>query len=428
MSGRLTALKGEVTVSEAALLTLGIVFLFVLPIPHTTTIRLISLFLATLLSFLLLRRYGTPAVPLKVPFAAWTLVAAFSLLYAVDPSYSLSEIKSEVLYSFFAYFVFFTQTRSIREWNAWLTTILAILCVLSVTNVWLWSTTSDATLPRYVYNGVGAYTSFLITALPFIILFLFHIALRGPARWLLRATPLLLLVPIYFTMNRTIWVVLLATALTLTPLLMFVGRSRVPKLGIVSALAAFFIAGLFSFYSILEMRVSLQAHPEVVIERTLAVDPRPGLWEFVVKEIASHPWQGAGFGQDSFNKAHPQWQRNNGLLFHAHNVFLDAGIQMGIPGIAVMLFLFGAVLFEYWRLYRSRQQLAQWIGACGIAMVVAVVTRNMTDEFFRRDLALLFWSLVGASLGYGRRLLVAESSVADQSAKVTTQSASRLFT
>jgi O-antigen ligase len=78
---------------------------------------------------------------------------------------------------------------------------------------------------------------------------------------------------------------------------------------------------------------------------------------------------------------------------------------MGIPGIIVMVFIFAAVIHQYWRLYQSNHRVAQWLAACGIAMVFGVLTRNMTDDFFHRDLALLFWSLVGASLGYGSRLV-----------------------
>lgn len=394
---------------ETTLLVIGAVFLFVLPIPHTTTLRLACLFVAVMLSLVLIRRQGTPTLPLKAPFAVWALVAGLSLVYAVKPEYSLSEIKTELLYSFLAFFVFFTQTRGGREWNVWLSAVVTSLLLLSATNVWLWYTTADAMLPRYFYNGVGAYTTYVITVLPFVILFLFKMPLSGFGRVLLRSSPLLLLLPAYLTMNRTVWIVVVVLMLTLVPLLVVGSKSRTSKLVATGALATFFTASLFFFYSSLERRL-IQGEPETVIDTTLAIDPRPALWRFVVSEIASHPLRGVGFGQHSFAYAYPQWPQNNGMLTHTHNVFLDAGIQMGVPGIAALIFIFVAILFEYWRLYRSDHRLAQWLGACGIAMVVAVVTRNITDDFFRRDLALLFWALVGASLGYGHRLLAPQSS------------------
>lgn len=394
---------------ETTLLVIGAVFLFVLPIPHTATVRLACLFAATILSLVLVRRHGMPTLPLKAPFAVWAFAASLSLVYAVKPEYSLGEIKTELLYSFLAFFVFFTQTRGNREWNVWLGAIVVSLLVLSATNVWLWYKTADAMSPRYFYNGVGAYTTYVITVLPFVIFFLFKMPVRGLGRLLLRSSPLLLLAPAYLTMNRTVWIVVAVLMLTLVPLLVVGGKSRTSKLIATGALATFFAASLFFFYSSLERR-SVQGQPEAVIDATLANDPRPALWSFVVAEIANRPLHGVGFGQHSFAYAYPQWPQKNGVLSHTHNVFLDAGIQMGVPGIAAMIFIFAAILFEYWRLYRSDHRLAQWLGACGIAMVVAVVTRNITDDFFRRDLALLFWSMVGASLGYGHRLLATRPS------------------
>lgn len=411
---------------EIALMLVGAAFLFVLPIPHTATIREICLFAAAALSFVLVRREGMPTLPLKAPFAAWLIIAGFSLLYAVNLKYSLGEIKTELLYSLLAFFVFFTQTRGAREWNAWMGAIVASLLVLSLTNIWLWYTTADTFSARYLYNGVGAYTTYLITVLPFAILLLFKMPVQGAGRVLLCSSPLLLLVPAYLTMNRTVWIVVAVLMLTLVPLLVFTGRSRTPKLVAASALVVFFALSMFFFYSSLERRLSVPAGPEVVMDRTLAGDSRPELWDFVTGEIASRPWSGAGFGLRSFAYAYPEWPKKNGLLFHAHNIFLDAGIQMGVPGIAAMIFVFGAILMEYWRLYKSDNRLAQWLGACGVAMVVAVVTRNMTDDFFRRDLALVFWSLAGASLGYGRRLLAAE--LRGPSMETTTLPASRSST
>lgn len=411
---------------ETTLLVISAAFLFVLPIPHTATLRLAFLFVAVMLSVALIRRHGTPMLPLKGPFLAWALVAGLSLVYAVKPEYSLGEIKTELLYSFFAFFVFFTQTRGSREWNVCLSAIVMSLLTLSATNVWLWYTTADAMSPRYFYNGVGAYTTYVVTVLPFVILFLFKMPVRGFGRLLLRSSPLLLLVPAYVTMNRTVWIVGAVLMLTLVPLLVVGSKSRISKLIATGALAAFFAASLFFFYSSLERR-SIQGEPEAVIDVTLAADPRPALWSFVIAKIASHPLRGVGFGQQSFGYAYHQWPEKNGLLTHTHNVFLDAGIQMGVPGIAAMIFIFAAILFEYWRLYRSDSRVAQWLGACGIAMVIAVVTRNLTDDFFRRDLALLFWSLVGASLGYGQRLLDPEFQRSSAKSVPTKMSASGLI-
>jgi len=50
------------------------------------------------------------------------------------------------------------------------------------------------------------------------------------------------------------------------------------------------------------------------------------------------------------------------------------------------------------------------MGICGIAVTIAMVTKNMTDDLFWRTDALLFWALVGLLLGYGTRLKSTEAS------------------
>ena len=380
-----------------------VLFLFVLPIFHTTTIRLACLFSATLIALVLVHRHGMPVLPLKIPFALWGIIALVSLVSAVDPWETLSEIKSEVLYSFLAFFVFYTQTTNQRRWVVWIAAVIAILLALSITNVFLWYRGGDLVSPRYVYNGVAAYTTFLVTVLPFVLLLVFHFPTPGFRGWLLRAAPLLLIVPAYLTLNRTVWIAVATLALIMSGLLMFSNGSRSRNFKAAVALTALVVISFNLIHSTLERRVGLQGKLDAIVQHTVAVDPRTELWSFAKQEILRNPWQGIGFGTASFSVAYEQW-KSKGIL-HAHNVFLDAGIQMGVPGIVAMGVLFGAVLYQYWRLYRSRNRLVQWLGAAGIAMVVAVVIRNMTDEFFRRDLALLFWALVGASLGYGHRIL-----------------------
>ena len=44
------------------------------------------------------------------------------------------------------------------------------------------------------------------------------------------------------------------------------------------------------------------------------------------------------------------------------------------------------------------------IGVCGIALVLGVFLRNMVNDMFVRDQALLFWALNGMLLGLGCRL------------------------
>jgi O-antigen ligase len=89
-------------------------------------------------------------------------------------------------------------------------------------------------------------------------------------------------------------------------------------------------------------------------------------------------------------------------FWHPHNLFLNYGIAMGIPGMIAMVLLFSALLRKFWELSRADDRIVAMAGICGVLLVIGVVARNLTNDFFQRDLALLFWSIAGMLLGYAQ--------------------------
>jgi len=87
------------------------------------------------------------------------------------------------------------------------------------------------------------------------------------------------------------------------------------------------------------------------------------------------------------------------MLMHAHNMFLNRALETGLPGVAGFVLLLGSVAIAFRRVARSANPGTAAIGAAGLALVAGVVIKNLTDDFFVRQNALLFWSLVGAGLG-----------------------------
>jgi O-antigen ligase len=381
------------------------VFLFTLPLPHTISLRQAALLLALVLGVIAIVRRGMPMLPLKAPFLAWLAVAAISLIGALEPGYSLREIKTEIVYGFVTYLVFFSQAQSERQWRTWLYVLLASFLVLSAGAFVVWADTGQAVTTGRFYNGVGSYTSYWITLFPFLMYLFFHFPLRGTWRIAARIAPFLFLIPVFLTRNRTIWFAFAVSCVVMFSLGFFKLESRVYRQRLLYSLVLVLVLVTVLLAYILGDRMhELSGASELTFERVLQWDLRPGIWKFVIADLATHPWRGAGFGLLSFDHAYPQWRAQYSILFHSHNVFLDAGVQMGVPGILAMAFVFFAIGREYWRLYRAAHGTLQWIGACGLTMLAGVLVRNMTDNFFTRDVALLFWALVGMSLGYARRV------------------------
>jgi O-antigen ligase len=73
-------------------------------------------------------------------------------------------------------------------------------------------------------------------------------------------------------------------------------------------------------------------------------------------------------------------------------------LQMGITGAIVILALFAALA---WTFYKRLPVggIARLAGLCGIALVVGVFLRNMTDDFFSRHTVQFFGAALGMLLG-----------------------------
>ncbi len=134
-------------------------------------------------------------------------------------------------------------------------------------------------------------------------------------------------------------------------------------------------------------------------------DSRPRVWEKVGEEILAHPLTGAGFGRAVMGKAYPGLfsAADRGVFWHPHNLVFTYGVSAGVPGMVAVLALFASLLGRFWQLACRGERLARLVGLAGAAMVAGVLARNMTNDFFVRDGALLFWALAGTLFGFALR-------------------------
>lgn len=396
------AYLGALSGRQKSLLVAAGIFLIVLLLPGTITLRLLSLFIAAGLTLQAIKENPLPPLPLKAPVILWTALAVLSLLWAVDPGYTLGEIQAEILYPLLAFLVFFGATRGRAELRLWLYCLLAVAAAMSVAAIVLGRAGDNASPVRYVYAGVGSYTTFVVAVFPFAVLVLLRMVPRRlpyAPLWLLLP---LLLVAAYLTYNRAFWIALAGSSLALLTLLAMRARASRKRILLVASIVSIVALSSVAFYEVLMYRAGMPAHFASVLEQITTSDGRLQLWQFAVRQISEHPWTGTGFGQRSFGYAHPEMLPVQPDLWHPHNMLLSHGVQMGVPGIIAFGLLILAVLREFWRLYTDADSELRELGAVGVALVVGVLIKNMTDSFLYREHALLFWSLVGMTLGYAR--------------------------
>lgn len=379
------------------------IFLFILPFTGTVALRLMSLAIATAITFITWRTRPIPPISFKLPLLLWAGMALLSLSWALDPAYTLGEIKNEVGYTMLAFFTFYSLTQGEREWKLWNRVLILGFLAISASGISAYWHAHGNWVTNGPHGGVGDYSTYLILVLPFILLATIKNPLtKFPANltWLL--VPILLAGG-YLTLNRAFWPALLVVAATF----IFLYHFRTHPLQISKrTLVIFILLGTLAavpFIAVVKHKVIITESNRVIPETTIQGDPRIPLWKFAFENIRDHPLTGAGFGRGALRQTLKSHFNNGQQLWHAHNLFLNYAVQMGVGGLLAIMLLFLAIGKEFWKLYRSTKPDISLIGIVGLALLSGVIAKNMTDDFFVRQHALLFWALVGMCLGYGKR-------------------------
>ena len=385
------------------LLAPAVLFLFVLPFQHSVAVRLICLLLSLAVAIWIGWNQRSWTLPLKLPILLWAFMACLSLAWADNFRDSFNEIKNEILYTILAFFTFYQLTRSRREWDLWMAVLAlgllttASLGIAGYLREGVWPNTSLS-----FSGGIAAHSAYLALIFPFLLLALTRPGASKPAVVLLLA---LVLITGYMAASRAFWLVLPATGGVF--LILYV-RSRTLSRRTIGMLAASAILVLalmpVGYLAVNKNRAAQPGFRGQTLSQTAEQDPRWELWRYSLDRIAERPFTGTGFGKVASMRAY-QGRFGDRLMGHAHNLFLDAAVQMGIGGLAALLVLLSAIVLEFRALFRYPDFEVRMLGIAGISLVVALVARNLTDDAFGRAISLLFWSLVGMTLGYGRSLL-----------------------
>jgi O-antigen ligase len=134
-----------------------------------------------------------------------------------------------------------------------------------------------------------------------------------------------------------------------------------------------------------------------LVSRSALLDEvRIPVWQSTFEMVADRPWFGVGL--DGFRFVYPRYMRveawTEPLLYHPHNMWLDAAVRMGLPGLAVFAALVALCLYSAVR-WSSRSRGLQKAVAVGcLASLLAALAHGMVDSgYFLADLA-WSWGLI----------------------------------
>ncbi len=382
----------------AIALACACVFVASLAFHHAIALRLYALGLAMVLTFFAGGWRELATMPLRGAWIAWAAIAALSVVLARDRLYSYYEFCHEVVYAITAFATWYTLARQHRG-APWLVRTVAGLTIAVLAIGIEVYTPERPWFDLGVHGDVGSLSTFLVTILPVLLL----VALRAPARSAARIGAVALaagcLAAGFLTLNRMFWFAAAAeiTIFALFSMRYWEHRHRVAWMVAIAALVA--ALALVEVLLASESRIALSA-PGAGLWKFMADDPRGDLWRFAAGWVADNPWIGGGLGKWSMRSVFDA-QFHDPLLLHAHNLFLDRALETGLPGLALFVLLLASTGIAFGRMSRSEDAGTAAIGAAGLALMAGIVLKNLTDDFFVRHNALLFWSLTGAALGAG---------------------------
>ena len=382
-------------------------FLFVAPFTGSAGLRATMLILASI-ALVAMHVRGAALETDRLPravlaaFAAWALLATASVAWTVRLEITTAELRAEILYGTLALGAFLLAARDASRWPAWRYALL--LGALVVVALHLVQPLMPFPLTRHSVVGQGGLWSTYLVILAPVLLTLGWPAPWGAARGtaLQAVAVLLLFAAAWATGNRAVWAALAAQLVVLMAL-----ASAVPGNGErrrdfrLVAVAALLIAGAAFFVSIKDRVADMD--PAASVAAGLANDVRPQIWAVAWPAFLEAPWLGHGFGREilehRFAVIKPLTP-NHPPVEHAHNLFIDMALELGVVGLAAFLALLGALAIEY-RRFLLDSRIAP-LGILGLALLVGFIAKNLTDDFLHRHNALVFWALNGILIGLGR--------------------------
>ncbi len=402
------------------------VFFFPTAIPLLTAV---SLSLLLLLFFL---RPLKPS-PFNVVWLAWWFMVLVAVLVTADPDLTLPKFTGLILG--FAWWVYLSRAINGRSplllafifWGL-LGMGFAVIGVLSAT--WLFKVPGISAilqaLPGQILQLPGSDSGVqpnqlagtLLLYLPFLVSLLIGWRPAARRRWLLAGTAVLALITtalLILTQSRSGWI---GAVGGLFILLFFWGvvlpQSR-PRTLIWTSLGASLVAAVGGLWAIGPQRLQAIWSDPGQLEATAVgslstIGFRQEVWRWAVTAVGDFPFTGAGLGafRHVVRRLYPLNVSPTYDIAHAHNIFLQTALDVGLPGLIVYLALLLLAFWLGWQVARGDETLRPF--ALGLlAGFAALHIYGLTD-------ALALGSKTGLSFWVALGLLTAMHQIVRQTA------------
>lgn len=368
----------------------------------------------------LLRWRRFPVTPFNLVLLLWSLALLVGILVTADPDLTLPKTTGLILgLAVWRYAALYLAERRRLAWG-WLAFILGslgfvLLGVLSAN----WQSKVPflsavvARLPANLLQIPGApsegvqlnqLAGTLMLILPLLLSLPFAWQSAAPRDWLKRAVWLLLSAAcgslLLLSQSRSGWLGMIAGTLVLLAMWQRATEQPARRRRLAWLLLGIILAG-----GVLALWIGPERWQQLIEEppRQTAVGAlttihfRLEVWKWAVAGIQDFPFTGMGLG--SFRQAawrfYPLSIPSSYDIAHAHNIFLQVALDLGLPGLTAYLGLLFVAVQAGWRAARRDPALRPW--AIGLlAGLAALHVYGLTDALAPGSKpALLFWLVLG---------------------------------
>lgn len=354
-----------------------------------------------------------PAIPLAT--LTWFGLAVISLLWTADPGLTARELPPDLIYPFLAFTAATTLCTERTNFRAGLLGLLVgVALAVGLGSIAAYRAGGFAHYDWYsLAHGYGQFSTVLVLALPFALTTLAQAIHKRqlPAAGLHLLVLAAIFVGGYATHVRMFW---LAAAIVVVSVVILIVRhpafSRYRKWATV-LLTTGMIGMVPVYLAVARLKpanyLNTQPGGENSIAAAFTQNERFEMWRFWLERIADHPWLGIGFGHSlpmhTYRELKPaHWF--DMMFAHAHNMLLDIAVQLGWGGLAVFTAALLALLLRFWRAARHEDIDIALAGIAGIGLVMAILAKNMTDDYFSRGPLFAFWILAGLVLARAEKV------------------------
>ena len=160
-----------------------------------------------------------------------------------------------------------------------------------------------------------------------------------------------------------------------------------------------------AFVDVASRKAESTQAPPASIERSVAEDPRLAIWPLVRDRIAERPWIGHGYGKEILGPELARDARRPHAHALAQRVRERVAARPARSAWRCSSRVLGTAAWRFAGYARSRDDALALAGIVGLAILMGMVVKNLTDDFFVRTNARFLWATFALLVAFGERRL-----------------------